>query len=42
MGKDSKGQRKMDDSSVGLLPAAEGHSLEQNRRGRSRMNYGPV
>ena len=28
MDKDSKGQRKMADSSGGLLPAVEGHSLE--------------
>ena len=26
--KDSKGQRKMEDSGGGLLPAVEGHSLE--------------
>ena len=31
MDKDSKGQRKMEDSGGGLLPAVEGHSLEQNR-----------
>ena len=31
MDKDSKGQRKMEDSGRGLLPAMEGHSLEQNR-----------
>ena len=32
MDKDSKGQRKrkMEDSGGGLLPALEGHSLEQN------------
>ena len=30
MDKDSKGQRKVD-SSGGLLPAVEGHSLEKNR-----------
>ena len=29
MDKDSKGQRKLKDSSGGLLPAVEGHSLEQ-------------
>ena len=28
MDKDSKGQRKMEDSGGGLLPAVEGHSLE--------------
>ena len=28
MDKDSKGQRKLEDSSGGLLPAVEGHSLE--------------
>ena len=28
MDKDSKGQRKMEDSGGGLLPAMEGHSLE--------------
>ena len=26
--KDSKGQRKLEDSGRGLLPAVEGHSLE--------------
>ena len=31
MVKDSKGQRKMEDFGGGLLPAVEGHSLEQNR-----------
>ena len=31
MDKDSKGQRKLEDSGGGLLPAVEGHSLEQNR-----------
>ena len=31
MGEDSKGQRKLEDSDWGLLPAVEGHSLEQNR-----------
>ena len=31
MDEDSKGQRKMEDSGGGLLPAVEGHSLEQNR-----------
>ena len=30
MDADSKGQRKMEDSGGGLLPAVEGHSLEQN------------
>ena len=28
MDEDSKGQRKMEDSGEGLLPAVEGHSLE--------------
>ena len=28
--KDSKGQRKLDDSSRGLLPAVKGHGQEQN------------
>ena len=28
MDEDSKGQRKMEDSGGGLLPAVEGHSLE--------------
>ena len=28
MDKDSKGQRKLEDSGGGLLPAVEGHSLE--------------
>ena len=28
MDDDSKGQRKMEDSGGGLLPAVEGHSLE--------------
>ena len=31
MDKDSKGQRKSQDSGGGLCPAVEGHSLEQNR-----------
>ena len=31
MDKDSTGQRKMEDSGGGLLPAVGGHSLEQNR-----------
>ena len=31
MDKDSKGQRKLEDSGGGLLPAVEGHSVEQNR-----------
>ena len=31
MDKDSKEQRKMEDSGGGLLPAVEGNSLEQNR-----------
>ena len=31
MDKDSKGQRKLEDSGEGLLPAVEGHSLEQSR-----------
>ena len=30
MDKDSKGQRKMEDSGGGLLPAVEGHSLKLN------------
>ena len=30
MHKDSKGKRKSEDSGGGLLPAVEGHSLEQN------------
>ena len=29
MDKDSKGQRKMEDSGGRLIPAVEGHSLEQ-------------
>ena len=29
--KDRKGQREMEDSGGGLLPAAEGHSPEKNR-----------
>ena len=29
MDKDSKSQRKMEDSGGGLLPAVEGHSLER-------------
>ena len=29
MEKDSKGQRKIEDSGGRLLPAAEGHSLEE-------------
>ena len=33
MDKDSKGQRKMEDSGGGLLPAVEGHSLEWIRIG---------
>ena len=31
MDKDSKGERKMEDSGRGLLPTVEGHSLEQNK-----------
>ena len=31
MDKDSKGQRKMEDSGGGLLPVVKGHSLECNR-----------
>ena len=31
MDKDSKGQRKLEDSGGELLPAVEGHGLEQNR-----------
>ena len=31
MDKDWKGQRKLEDSGGGLLPAVEGHSLEYNR-----------
>ena len=30
MDKDSKGQRKLEDSGGGLLPAVEGHSIEEN------------
>ena len=30
MEKDSKKQRKLADSGRGILPAVEGHSLEQN------------
>ena len=37
MDKDSKGQRKMEDSGGGLLPAVEGHSLEQNRIEHANM-----
>ena len=33
MDKDSKVQRKMEDSGGGLLPVVEGHSLEYNRIG---------
>ena len=32
MDKDSKGQRKMEDSGGGLLPAVEGHSLKLNNQ----------
>ena len=35
MDKDSKGQRKLEDSGGGLLPAVEGHILEKNRIGLS-------
>ena len=38
MDKDSKGQRNMEDSGGGLLPAVEGHSLEQNTIGLIRFN----
>ena len=31
MDKDSKGQRKMEDSGGGLLPAVEGHSVDSDR-----------
>ena len=31
MDKDSKGQRQLQDSGRGLLPAVEGHNLELNR-----------
>ena len=31
MDKDSKGQRKLEDSGGGLLPSVVGRSLEQNR-----------
>ena len=31
MDKDSKGQKKLEDSGGGQLPAVEGHSLEKNR-----------
>ena len=31
MDKNTKGQRKMQDPGSGLLPAVEGHSVEQNR-----------
>ena len=31
MDKDSKGQRKLEDSGGWLFPAVEGHSLEENR-----------
>ena len=31
MDKDGKGQRKMEDFGGGLLPAVEGHSLEEKR-----------
>ena len=37
MYKVSKGQRKMKDSGEGLLPAVEGHSLEQNRIEQNRI-----
>ena len=37
MDKDSKGQRKMEDAGGELLPAVEGHSLEQNRIEPTRM-----
>ena len=32
MDKNSKGQRKLEDSGGGLPPALEGHSLELNRK----------
>ena len=32
MDKDSEGQRKVEDSGGGLLPAVEGHSLEHNSK----------
>ena len=31
MDEDSKGQRKTEGSGGGLVPAAQGHSLEKNR-----------
>ena len=31
-GQEQQGQRKLEGSGGGLLPAAEGHSLEQNRK----------
>ena len=31
MDKESNGQRKLEDSGGGPLPALEGHSIEQNR-----------
>ena len=39
MDKDSKGQRKMEDSGGGLLPAVEGHSLKQNRKVESECAH---
>ena len=38
MDKDSKGQRKIEDSGGGLLPAVERHSLEQNRNTDNPIN----
>ena len=37
MNKDSKEQRKMEDSGGELLPTVEGHSLEYNRIEKIRM-----
>ena len=42
MEEDSKGQRHLEDSGRGLLPAVEGPSLEQNRTeiGKLFRNFG--
>ena len=40
MDEDSKGQRKLEDSGGGLLPAVEGHSLEKNRIEYSQELHG--
>ena len=37
MDKDSKGQRKLEDSDGGLLPTMEGHSLEQTGTEQNRI-----